>query len=98
MESGQPQSLVGESVEVRRFDLAAECADVGEAEVVGDDHEEVRRTRVGDGGSFCNREQRQRRTNFSSRFDTRPIVESPNFPWQIRTDRASGMPVESFGK
>ena len=41
VEVGQAQAGDGQGVEVRRGDLAAEGADIGEAQVVGDDHQEV---------------------------------------------------------
>ena len=41
MEVGEPDPGVGQPIEVGRFDLAAERADVGKPEVVCDDHEEV---------------------------------------------------------
>ncbi|MNP01090.1 hypothetical protein D3C76_928930 [compost metagenome] len=49
VEVGQAQAGVGQGVEVRGADLAAEGADVGEAEVVGDDHQEVRAAEQGIG-------------------------------------------------
>ena len=42
MEVGQPQPVAGNCIEGGGVDLAAEGADVGEAEVVGDNDEEVR--------------------------------------------------------
>lgn len=41
MEIGEPDPGVGQAVEVGRLDLPAECAEVGEAEVVCNDHQEV---------------------------------------------------------
>jgi hypothetical protein len=41
VEVGEAQAGAGQAVEVGRGDLAAEGADVGEAQVVGDDDEEV---------------------------------------------------------
>ena len=42
VEVGQPQAAVGQLVQVRRADLAAERPQVREAEIVGHDHQEVR--------------------------------------------------------
>ncbi|MCY1314119.1 hypothetical protein D9M70_647210 [compost metagenome] len=49
MEVGQAQAGVGQGVEVRGADLATEGADIGETEVVGDDHQEVRAAEQGVG-------------------------------------------------
>lgn len=41
MEVGEAQAICGQAVNVRRLDLAAECAYVGEAKIISDDDEEV---------------------------------------------------------
>jgi hypothetical protein len=41
MEVGQPDSGVGQPVQIGRVDLTAEGADIGEPEVVCHDHEEI---------------------------------------------------------
>ena len=38
---GQAQAVVGQGIEVRRGDFAAEGADVGKAQVIGQDHQKV---------------------------------------------------------
>ena len=45
----KPQSPARQPIEVRRVDLAAIRAEVGEAEIVGEDHHHVRSGRVGQG-------------------------------------------------
>ena len=58
VEVGEAHARLGQRVEVRRADLAAERAHVGEAHVVGEDDDDVRTTRwVGRGGNG-GREQR----------------------------------------
>jgi hypothetical protein len=42
MEIGESQALMGQPIQIRRVDLATERTDVGEPEIVGDDHQEVR--------------------------------------------------------
>ena len=50
VELGEPHAVIGEPVEVRRGDLAAVAAEVGVAEVVGEDEYDVRtRGRGGEG-------------------------------------------------
>lgn len=41
MEIRKPQTLLGDLVDVRRTDLAAKAAHIGETQVIGDDDEEV---------------------------------------------------------
>ena len=44
---GEPQSSARQPIEVRRIDLAAIRAEIGEAEVVGEDHHDIRPGRIG---------------------------------------------------
>jgi hypothetical protein len=95
VEARQPQSLIRERIKVRRFDLAAECADVGEAQVVGDDDEEVRRTLAG----CCQvraGKQRQHCSPLQQRSHRGSGRRHPKaFLLLVRIDRASAVPANS---